>query len=284
MGKNDESNVASLDPGEMLAGGLKDDFRGTVIEAGYARWDYDGNIDEPVLAARLVIKVEDEDEPFVQHWSAGSLDAWVPSMDGRTPADEDEIGPFAFRVGKRTQLNNNTNFAHLMSSILDAGEASKKFTRDQLTASLECLVGLDAHWNRVPQKKRSGLVDKEEGERKRANDVLVVTEVFGYGEEAKKGKKTTKVTAAKPAAKKEDEDEEETGEVSPLDEKLQGIVTEALAESDGKMKKGKLPPLILSKLAKDKDKAAGVKRAMEAEFLQGGPWDYDAASGVLSFG
>lgn len=232
MAKQDKAlEVASLDPSEFLQGGLKDDFRGKILEAVYAPWDYDGNIDEPVLAARLTIQAEDEEEPVVQNWSAGNLDAFVPSEDGKTACDGDEVGPYALRVGKRAQLNNNTNFSHLMQSIIDAGEASKgkHFTRKDLTASLACLVGLDAQWNRVPQKKRAGLADTIDGEgdekkKNRGRDVLVVTEVFGYGEDeapAKKGKGDKKSEKAKAKAKEveEDEDDEEEEDEAPVKSK-----------------------------------------------------------------
>ena len=279
--KEAAAEVASLNPDEMLAGGLKDDFRGKIVGAAYCRWDYDGNIDEPVLGAKLTIEVEDEDEPFEQVWSAGDLAAFVPSQDGKTPCEEDEEGPYAVRVGKRAQLNNNTNFAHLMTAIIDAGEASKKFTRKNLTASLECLVGLDAHWNRVPQKKRSGLATAE-GETQRARDVLVVTEVFGYGES--KGKPNGK--AGKPVVKSKKEEEEvkaDEQEETP-DDKLQTVILEALDEAGGTLKKGKLATIVLKAMAKDKDKSKAVKRCTEIDFLGDSdrPWTFDEDEGTIS--
>lgn len=286
--KEVSAEVASLNPNEMLAGGLKDDFRGKVIGAVYSRWDYDGNIEEPVLAAQLTIQVEDEEEPFVQHWSAGDLAAFVPSQDGKTPCEEDEDGPFALRVGKRAQLNNNTNFAHLMSALIDAGTASKKFTAKDLTASLECLVGLDAHWNRVPQKKRSGLATEEEGDNKRARDVLVVTEVFGYGEAAGGKKKDAKATAAKGkkvVEEPEEEEEEADEEVEEtLDDRLQTVILEALGENDGTLKKGKLATIVLKAMAKDKEKSKAVKRCTEIAFLadEDRPWTFDEDEGTIS--
>lgn len=323
--RNDDGPaVASLNPDDMLSGGLKDDFRGKVIEAVYADWDYEGKIEEPVLAARLTIMPEGEDEPIVQHWSAGDLANFVPSLDGKEQAEADDeghmVGPFALRVGKRAGLNNNTNFAHLMSAIVESGEASKKFTRKDLTASLDCLEGLDAHWNRVPQKKRSGLVtDDGEGERKRANDVLVVTEVYGYNEDAgdvksKKVKAKAKAAEeeeeddeeeeapvvkkaakkpAKPVKEEEEDDEEEAeeeeeldeegvDEPSPLDQKLIKIVMKAIKTGGGKVKKGKLPTAVLNGMAQDKDKSKAVKRVTTDEFLEAGPWNYDEDTGTIS--
>lgn len=291
--REEQPQVASLDPREMLQGGLKDDFRGKITEAVYTPWDYDGNIDEPVLGVRLTIQVEDEDEPFVQHWSAGSLESFVPSEDGKNACEEGEAGPYALRVGKRAQLNNNTNYAHLMNSIIDSGEASKKFGSKDLTASLECLAGLDAHWNRVPQKKRSGIqaeapAEGDGGGKRRANDVLVVTEVYGYREAEAKSSKGKAATSSKPNGQagkvqskpspKEDEDE------GGIDDDLQAVVIEAIGDSGGKIKKGKLAGEVLKRMAKDPRKAAMVKRSTEAEFVGGGPWEYDEDTGILSLG
>lgn len=291
------AEVASLNPAEMLAGGLKSDFRGRVIEAVYAPWDYNGNIDSPVLAAKLTIEDLDaeenaKDKIIEQHWSAGDLAAFVPSQDGSTPTDGDgmamEPGPYALRVGKRTGLNNNTNFAHLMTSILDAGEASKKFTAANLTAGLDCLEGLVAHWDRVPQKKRSGLMEEGRGG---ANDILVVTEVFSYrdGKKAAAGKvaPAAKVKAkAKPVDEDEDEDveEEEDAEVEEtLDDRLSAAVLEILAAAPGqKIKKGKLATEILNVMKKDKEKGKAIKRCTETEFLEAGPWAFDEDTGTLS--
>lgn len=274
-----ESAAVGYDP-DLMSSGLKDDFRGKIREAVYAPWDYDGNIEHPVLAVRLTIDIEDEDDPLVQYWSAGDITAFAPSKDGEEPCEEGEVGPFAVKVGKRTALSGSTNFASLMKSIMDVGAASGKFGREQITSpSLEHLEGLDAHWNRVPQQKRSGMVGQGEG---KAKDVLVVTEIYGYGEEeakpAKKGA-AAKAAPAKPAPKGKKEEPAEDEE-DDLDSTLNDIIVEALA--DGKLKKSKIPALVLTKLGKSPHKAAAVKRVAQAEFLEAGPWEYDEDSGTLS--
>lgn len=282
--------VASLNPADFLQGGLKSDFRGKITEAVYCPWDYKGAIAEPVLGVRLTLEIEGEDTPYTDYWPAGSLEAFVPSEDGRTPAEGEDggpgEGPYAVKVGKRSGLNNNTNFAHLMQTIVDCGEASKKFRVSDLTSSLECLVGLDAHWDRVPQKKRSGMVDndapQQEGKR-RNNDVLVVTSVYAYGEDdAKpvKGKATTAPATKGKSAPAEDDDDD----ANPLDAKLAEIVEGAIAEAGGTIKRSKLAVVVLKAAAKDKDKAKLVKRVSEDDFLAGGAWVYDEDEGTLTIG
>ena len=298
-----EPVAVSLNPKDMISAGLKDDFRGKIVEASYAPWDYMGNIEEPVLAAKLTIQEMDDDGADItegeaegkitQYWSAGDLAAFAPSLDGKEPTDgegmELEEGPFLVRVGKRAALNNNTNFAHLMRSVLDSGTAAKKFTEEQLTPSIECLVGLDAHWNRVPQAKRPGLVD--DSEKKRSNDVLVVTKVYGYG--TAKAAKAVKAKG-KPAPPPDDDDEdaieedEDTGtEVSPLDQETAEAVLEILGDAPGnKIKKGKLPMAMLKVAAKSKNKSKMVKRCSELDFLGNSElgWQFDEDSGMLWIG
>lgn len=228
--KTGKPQFASLNPGNMLQGGLPTDFRGVVSAARYHKFDYNGTADVPVLAVELTIQPEEGSEftePIVQSWSAGDLRSWVP---GDEDGDAAEEGPYAVKVGKRAEMNSNTNFAHLMETILDSGSSAKgkPFTDKQLTASVECLVGLDAHWDRVPQKKRKGMTDRladdaegEDGEEEapkakpRNSDILVVTEVFGYDPDnveapaAKPKKKAAKATEADEDDDTEDEDEEE---------------------------------------------------------------------------
>lgn len=295
MAKKAAAEVASLNPAEMLAGGLKTDFKGKITEAVYAPWDYEGKIDNPVLAARLTIVDLDADEDakdreIVQHWSAGDLASFVPSQDGEDATEgegmEIEPGPYALRVGKRAQLNNNTNFAQLMESIINAGKASKKFGSDDLTGSLECLEGLVCHWDRVPQPKRAGLVEDSGSERKGGRDVLVVTSIYSYredeGKSKKGGKADPKSDKAKAKAKEaDDDDDDDSGDT--LDERLSSVIMEALAEAPGeKLKKGKLAAIVLKAMAQDKEKGKAIKRCTDDEFLNSGSWTYDEETGVLS--
>ena len=146
---------ASLNPDDMLQGGLPTDFRGTITAAAYVKWDYNGAIEEPVLGAKLTIEPADGEDvnqgnPFEQVWSAGNIKDWSPADED---GDEQEEGAYAIPVGKKAAMNNNTNFAHLLKAVLDSG--GKIFTSKMLSeagGNIEVLVGLDAHWDRVPQQ------------------------------------------------------------------------------------------------------------------------------------
>jgi hypothetical protein len=329
--------VASSNPDEMLQGGLMDDFDGLVVKARYVPWDYNGNLDHHVLGVALTIQpYNDDGEPegdeFVQTYSAGDLEHFAPSMDGRTPVDleaelpegstgEEYEGIYALRVGKKEQLNNNTNYAQFVQALLEAG-----FPKTNLTAACTYLEGVFGHWNRIPQKKRSGIVATadaaENGGRQRQKEILVVTEIKDAPAEAggpapakaapakkvapaaaKPGVKPAAKPAAKPAPVEEPTEEEtaegveeegtedvegteDAAEVDPLDAKLYDIVVEAAAAAgENGLVKGKLPGAVIKKLA-GPDKAKGVKRVGEVDFLESGgaggeQWVYDADSGTI---
>lgn len=299
--KTGKPEFASLNPGDMLQGGLPTDFRGVIVAAKYHKFDYNGSIETPVLAVELTIQPHEDSEltePVVQSWAAGDLKSWAPADSDGDVAEE---GPYAVKVGKRAEMNSNTNFAHLMETILESGAAAKgkPFTEKQLQPSVECLVGLDAHWDRVPQKKRKGMTDRlnteegEEGEapKKTSNkDILVVTEVFGYdpdGAEAPAPAKKAKTT--KPA---DDDDDDQTDDAdepadddddaNPLDAELNKLIKAEIKKAGGSLKKGKLATIVLKAFGTDKRKNKLVSRAAEEEFLSAGPWEFDEDTGILS--
>lgn len=266
--------VASMNPDNMLQGGLIDDFDGMCVRARLVPWDYEGSIDHHVLAVALTIRPEGDKE-FVQHYSAGDLTAFVPSMDGKTSVDLDGWDPkkgvdsvegvYALRVGKREQLNNNTNWAQFIGALIDAA-----FPRDQLTAAVTFMEGVYGHWNRIPQKKRSGIVVASTDTKARTNDILVITEI----KEAPKG--GIKVDKATPATSKA------TPDTASLDDKLREVVGGAVAAAgEGGLPKQKLASLAIKAFA-GADKAKAVKRVNEIEFLESGEtWAYDADAGLL---
>lgn len=277
--------VASMNPDNMLAGGLKDDFDGEIVKARVVPWDYDGNIDHDILAVALTIQPDDEKDPFVQHYSCGELEHFMPSKDGESPVDTDGDGEalegiYALRVGKKEQLNNNTNWAHFIGALIDAG-----FDKSKLVAAVTFAEGIYGHWNRIPQKKRSGIVvqaKQDEGKRARSNDILVLTEL----KEKPAGAKTAKAAATKPAAVKSEPTPAPAANNGDLDARLAAVVLEALANAgDSGLTKAKLPGLAI-KAFQGAEKAKAVKRVSELDFLsqEDAGWVFDADSGVLVIG
>lgn len=255
-----DSPVASLLPDEMIAGGLADDFDGIVREARYAPFDYMGNIEEPVLAVRLKIerldmdKSADDDERFImQYWSAGSLEHFRPSMDGKEATSgagmEIEPGVYALRVGQRTALNNNTNAAQLMRSLLDA-----QFPREKFKPDVRFMDGIKGHWNRLPPDKKGGQFKDqtvEQAAKSSRRDVLCLTRFDGFD---KAGSTPSKGSSGSSGS-------------SSVDNKLVTIVTAALTVGTV-VKKTALSGAVLKAAKGDKDVNAMVKRVTTTDFLE----------------
>lgn len=293
----------SLNPDTFVAGGLPSDFDGVIKRAVFCGWDYNGNIDEPVLAVALTIQPDegqDVEDEFVQHYSAGYLDSFKPSQDGKSEVDleaedqEDAEGHYVVAVGTREALGKTTNFAQFLRALGDCGFSD-------FGDSLEFLEGLHGHFVRVPQEKRSGIVREEEEEgdsnRRRNNDILVISKLIGG---KTKGKKAAPAKTSSKKAKEEEDDEEETPKAAKgkkssggddLDEQLKEIVLGALIEStddDGdpvpvaKQDLGKI--VLKSKDFDNKTKGKAMKRITSEEFLSQYEDDftYDAEEGTVS--
>jgi len=288
----DVARVASMNPDNMLAAGLKSDFDGLITKVRLCPWDYDGKLDHHVLAVAVTITPDGED-PFTQHYSAGDLELFVPSKDGETPVDlesgEGEAleGIYAFKIGKKDQLSNSTNWAQFITAALDAG-----FPREKLTAAVTCFEGIYGHFDRIPQKKRAGLVKPAATDSKaRSNDILVVTEIkeapaAAAGKPSSGAAKATSASS-KPstaAAAKTPTPSTTATAGGDLDSKLVEIVRAALAAAGEEgLQKAKLPAAALKGGLAATEKGKGVKRIVEADFLSGHEdvWVFDAESGVL---
>lgn len=295
VAKKKKSAVASMLPDDMASAGLPDDFDGEITQVRVVPWDYEGNRDENSLAIRVTVTPDEESEldEFSQHYSCGELQYFVPSMDGETPVmddletidlqelDEDEKeeveGVFALQVGRREALNNNTNWAHFLQAAIDAG-----FPVDQVDTDVRFLEGTAGHFNRVPQKKRSGLVIEEEGSRRR--EILVLTEVVSTGGAATKSKSRSKTKTKSKAKTKSKSKASAKTENNGIDEELAAVVLEAIANAGGEIPKSKLPSIVM-KAFEGSQRAAAVKRVANVEFLGSSEdWEFDADEATLSLG
>ena len=278
--KKEAAAVASFAPQDLSAG-LKDDFRGRVVGAEFTAWDYEGNrTDEdgnPIITLAVKASIEELDpetgkslgeEPFDQYWSAGDIDSFVPgdedgdpAGEGEDPRDADaevkfvvgEGGTHACKVGRRSALSRNSNFGRLVVSIQESDEEGVVTFTPNIE---ETLVGLDAHFMREQQEKRKNLDDDDSPKR----EVLIVTEVHGFGEAEEKPK--AKKGKGKPAPA--EEEEPDADEPENLDDKLVALITEAVAK--GPVPRPRLST-VLNGLDK-KEKAEGVKKVLNTKWLQ----------------
>jgi hypothetical protein len=277
---SDGLNVAGMLPDEFVSGGLADDFDGIIREARFAPWDYNGGIDTPVLAARLKIEkigpdVDEDDKYVTQYWSAGSLEFFAPSMDGRTQAQETHpetgeqvpgAGIYALRVGKREHLTNNTNWAQFLRALIDA-----QFPRDKFAPGLTFLEGVKAHFNRLPPDKKGGVMKNqtaEQREKASKRDVLVVTRFDGFDTGkvavASGPTKPASSSAATPSAPSMNG----SNGNSSLDSKIADVVRRVVKVGAPAVKKTALSGTVLRELKGDKEVNAAVKRVTTTEFLE----------------
>lgn len=271
------TGVASLNPDNMASAGLADDFDGTITKARFVPWNYDGAMDGHVLAAAVTIEPDEGfgfDE-FTQYYSAGDTEFFLPSEDGEEPVDfdgwdgedtEEVEGIYAYRVGRREALSNSSNFAHFMAALVEAG------FEDGIPANIDFLEGMRGHFNRIPQRKRSGIVQEDDEGRQKT--ILVVTEIEATAPASKaKGEGKSKAAAA-------DEGN------SDLEDAVSEAIVEALSEADGELAKRKVVGIVIQAFKSDKkNKSAAVKLASDVDFLSSSDlWEFDADEGTLKLG
>lgn len=261
-----EQGVSFAPDAFLKGGGLIDDVDATIETARFATYDYDGKIQNPVLALHVILKVDGEEEAHDQWYSAGDLAHFVPSNDGCR----------VIPTGSKTGLSDGSNLFVFLTSLGNAGYDMNKLADGDISV----LDGLRAHWVRIPQPKRSGLPSQAAGPggQQREKTILTVQKVLG---EAKgKGKVAAGKTTAGKAAPAKAPAPATNGD-NDLDETLQGLVMEIIAEAGGSIAKKDLAGKVFKaapKTSSPKEKAAMSKRAFDDEFLSAGPWEYDGAT------
>lgn len=279
-------------PEDFAQTGLGDDFDGVVTRCVAAPSNYDDKLDHyiPVVAVTFLPDEDTELEEFTQIYSlGGSLEDFQPSLDGEEPVDLDSEDPsdweghYYIAVGDKTKASTTSNWAHFMSMLLEAG-----FPKNKVEADYRFLVGTYGHWNRIPQKKRSGLSGDE-----KERQILVLTE-FKELREGEEGKKKGKVkTKVKAKAKKEEETEEEeetgeeetetTSEDSDVRSKLEDAIITAIADSGGTLPKSKLTVVCVRTFKGDANgKKEAISLVNDNDFLTSSSFTYDAKKKVLS--
>lgn len=272
-------NVSVMRPDQFQGGGLPDDFDGVISEVRFVPWNYpteskpEGSIDHHILAARVTIEREDDGAPVVQHYSAGELEHFAPSMDGESPVDlngEDIAemeGVYAYKVGKKEALASSSNWSHFLTALYEAG-----LPYEEMSPDVRFLEGLTAHFNRVPQRKRSGMgSDQGGGDGKRVKEILVITEIKERA--AASSKKAGAAKAAKPTATKAAKTsapavaEESNGE-GDLSSRLTEAIVAAAKEAGGTLVKSKLAQVAI-KSFKGSEKTEALALATNGDFLEG---------------
>ena len=183
--------VVSSRPKDMISQGLINDVDVLVQDARWAVFDYGGAVERFCAKLTLAVIRPDgsiEPETHVQYFSAGKIGDWLPD------AGDDDFTPMA--AGSATALNNSTNWATLVNSMVGEGVPEDKFADSDMRE----LIGLRMHVMRKPMPKRQGM-DSAKDEQ----FCLVCTKLIALPGEAVKPATTAATAAgrgrtAKPAA------------------------------------------------------------------------------------
>jgi hypothetical protein len=260
--------VASMRPDDMVAAGLQDDFDGTITRARFVIWDYNES-DKVTFAAKLTFSIEGE-EDFDQFYSAGNLDHWVPSPDGKEipdfDTDIDDLigyeGIFAAAVGTQTELNKDSNWAHFVDELDMLGFPPKAYTN-----SIDCFEGVSGHFNRLPQRERS--FAGRDNDDDRVFKILLPTKFNGINNKKSGGSSKVSTKTSKPVS----------GDEGSLEDMVVEVILEALTEDPMPVKK--LGPLMLKNF-KGTQKASAVKISRDPDFLESELWLYDSEDETIA--
>ena len=253
---------ASLNPDDAGAGGLAiDDVDCTIKELRFVDdFDYGGKVDPMPLSLRAVFESSEFSEDQIQHFSAGSLDRFVPSDDGlcAVPAEgqDDTI-----------LLIKTTNALLFITSLTDSG-----FPKDKIADEEDVFEGTEVHIRQVPRPKLRG-IDRE-GDA--AKTILAVTKIHKLPWE-KKSKGKGKAAASKGKAKAEPE--EASSDIA--DKAVETVMAAVTSSENGIVKKDLLVEAFKS-LSKDEDRTAVVRLIKDDAWLADGPWTYDEETETIS--
>lgn len=141
------TEYASIRPSDFSeGGGAPIQMNLLVLESRLVQWDYEGKSPTPTLALRLSLK-NDEGETYSQYYSAGDLQRFVPSEDGKR----------AKKVGTAEKISKSTNMFVFFQAVVNAG-----FPENKLEGDVSVIEGLYAYWDAKTIAKRGGLEGSKE--------------------------------------------------------------------------------------------------------------------------
>ena len=230
-----------LRPSTFTKGGLIDDVDVQFNKCRFVLWNY-GRDDIPEVPALRIKMISDEGDEHEDFLSAGDAKHFVPSEDGQE----------LVAVGSKQSLNDNSNFAIFLRSMIEIG-----FDESKLADKISILDGMKAHIRRIPQPKRAGLLTRpgQQGDQPaRERTVLTVTEIkhFPYDGAAPAAAAPAAAAPAQAAAPAAAAPAAAAPAAAPaaagdVDEKLSAMVVEIAKESGGSVTKAALVQAVFKK-------------------------------------
>lgn len=275
--KQEEGNLVNWGADDLTEGGFFDDEDVRFDNCRFERTDYDGELDDEitVFAADITVLEDGEDgEEFNENWSCGN-DKLRPSEDEETESDS---GPFLINIKGNKGVNSKSKFGRFVASLGMQG-----FPADKFTGRADILDGLVAHVVRE-EIEYKGIKNKASGKKETVTAaVTIVTDIHKMPWE--KGDKKSSAGKSKSKSSAKDKSKSTTTKSSggdDLTDKAHEFVRDAIADAGGTIKKSKLSGVAFKELKGDPDRASITKLIGDADFLESGPWDWDADAKTLS--
>ncbi len=153
---------ASFNPDDQLQGSaLPVQQNLTIRQARFAYWDYDGKYQQALFAR--VDYVADDGNQYIQYYSVGPTDRWMPVNDGK------EAKP----IGTNKGFNDNCNYILFINKVISCG-----FPQNRVGSDISILDGLYAYYDGMEGPKRTG--KGFEGRGNQVNVILVPMEIHRY--------------------------------------------------------------------------------------------------------
>jgi len=265
---------ASLDPENFSTGsGLFDDVDGVVTGAHFTNEPPDGyTADGNPLFFVLEIQIDGADGPVEQRYSMGG------KAGDQFEVSEDGLG--LIPAGPHSRLGASSKFGLFMAALKTEGFPIASLGGED--GNMGALVGLRAHFNRIPDPERKGLAPRPgQKEKKYPESTLVVTKIHTLpGEKPATGKKAA--ATAKPAAGKSTTTTKAAPATADNDEDIQAAeetLVALLVANNGTIQKSKLPILAARELAKHPRRQEVSKLIYSEPFLlRQTAWTFDPSS------
>lgn len=263
---------ASLDPENFSTGsGLFDDVDAVVTGAHFTNEPPDGyTADGNPLFFVLELQIDGADGPVEQRYSMGG------KAGDQFEVSEDGLG--LIPAGPHSRLGASSKFGLFMAALKTEGFPIATLGGED--GNMGALVGLRAHFNRIPDPERKGLTQRPgQKEKKYPESTLVVTKIHTLpGEKPATAKKAT--TTAKPAAGKSTT--KPTAAAARDDEDIktaEETLVALLVVNDGTIQKSKLPILAARELGKHPRRQEVSKLIYSEAFLsRETAWTFDPSS------
>lgn len=231
----------SLKPSDAVhGGGMVPEGDYDVVDAKFAPWDYNGTVATAVPA--LGIEYKNEDQSFVQWYSAGDMKNLAPSEDGKRLR----------KVGTSGGLNDSTNCYQFLTALIRAG-----FSEDKLVNDISVIIGM-----RVAVVHEATQERDIKGQKKKAGVMVVIGKIHSLPGE----KKTAAKTAGKGAGKTNGNAESN----GALAAKATDALIASLKEADGKeLVKKALSTAMFKRVQTDPARSEILNLAIQDSFLSG---------------